>query len=694
MKRISMLMLALFGAAAAGASPVLDLVQQRIAPLGRSLTWRIDASLGDPEAFRLETSRDGSAVVVAGGEAGVLYGTNAVLAGPRDVVGMDGAPEFGVRGAVLMMLSPSWNYQSDLSPEIYPWFFDRPLMTRYLDMLAAARLNTLVLWSGHLFPHILDLPEYPDASQFSPAEIHRNQEQFRWLTQECEKRAITVLTHFYNIHISEHQAQALGREGKTGARFEVPDPWVSAYYRTIIQRYLETFPNVGLYICPGESLAQDQQLPWFRDVIFKAVADSGKHPRLVLRDWTMADDFRAALPTMYDNLWSELKHNDETITSPWPDQRHQKWAHVLAGHIVNLHDPADAVPYRVGSPRLIGEIVQRWREAGIFTGAWFYPPQAWCWPGTLDTDAAGRDAGLNAWDRDPLWHELEGRYLWHAERDPAAEQAWVARRLGDKFGDAAAGALLTRWYDLTGPILPGLQNLTAVRFGNFFPTSIGWVQAQVDDILSYRTDINDAPLDGPTGLTKQRYYSQPVDAFTVDRYAAQHGPIGPERRSLPIAQIAALQAAGQPLPKGVMRADWLIDEYLAMAQAARDLAAAAAARPVNDPAELARFVSDSECLVLTVRFYQLKVRAALAKRMYELTGDAAYAASLRTLMVDSVPAYTAMMTAAQRHYRAGSSMWDAKSWQRCLDDKVIPDRDAQLAWLAEHPAQSPESAAN
>ncbi len=666
----------------AAASPVLDHTTALVREAEAAVTWHIDPTLGDAEAFRLE--REGDAMkVVAGGEAGVLYGAQMALRGKRDIVGAEGAPQFGVRGAVLMMLSPSWNYQSDLSPEIYPWFFDRPLMTRYLDYLVSARLNTLVLWSGHLFPHILELPEYPDASQFSREEIRRNQEQFRWLTQECEKRAITVLTHFYNIHISEHQAKALGREGKDGARYEVPDAWVSDYYRTILRRYLETFPNVGLYICPGESLAQAEQLPWFRDVIFAAVRESGKHPRLVLRDWTMADDFRAALPTMYDDLWSELKHNDETITSPVPDLRHQKWAHVLPGHIVNLHDPADAVPYRVGSPRLLGEMVRHWREAGIFTGAWFYPPQAWVWPGTLDLAGDGSNAGLIAWERDPLWHELEGRYLWRAERDPATEQAWAAARLGEKFGNPEVGALLVRWYDLTGPILPGLQNLTAVRFGNFFPVSIAWVQAQVDDILSYRTTIDDTPLEGPTGLTNQRYYSRPVDAYTVERYAAKHGPIGAERRSLPIAQIAALEAAGEALPEDVMRADVLVMEYLDMAYEALEVARAAAAQPSNDSVELRRFVSDSECLIATVKFYRIKVLAARAKRMLEFTGDAAFATTFRELMVESVPAYEAMMVKASRHYAKGSSMWDAKPWQRCLNEKVIPDRDAQLAWLAE-----------
>ena len=64
-------------------------------------------------------------------------------------------------------------------------------------------------------------------------------------------------------------------------------------------------------------------------------------------------------------------------------------------------------------------------------------------------------------------------------------------------------------------------------------------------------------------------------------------------------------------------------------------------------------------------------------------GDCRHAGTLREHMVASVPAYERMMETAKRAYRAGSSMWDAKPWERCLAEKVIPDRDAQLAWLAE-----------
>ena len=674
--------------AAVEASPqsslTLEHAQARVRAAGAEsrIELRLDETLGHPEAFRLERSA-GSVTVIAGGAGGAFYGVEEVLR-PYSVVEAEGAPDFDLRGAVLMMLGASWAYQSDLSPEVYPWFFDRGLMTRYLDYLASARLNTLILWSGHLFPHILELPGYPDASQFSGEEIRRNQAQFRWLATEAAKRNISILTHFYNIHISEHMAAAMGREPTEGddpTRYQVPDAFVTKYYDTILSRYFEEFPNVGLYVCPGESLKLEHQESWFRDVVFKAARNSGKEPTLIIRDWTLDADFQAALPEMYPNLYSELKHNDETLTSPEPDVRHAQWAGLLKGHIVNLHDPADTTPYRVGSPRLLGEMVRRWNETGWFTGAWFYPPQCWIWPETLDRVEGGEGTGLVNFERDELWHLLEGRFLWKAEREVESDRAWAAAWLDRKFAQPGVGELLVDWYDLTGPILPGLQNLTATRFGNFFPPAIATVQANVDDILTYRVRIDDPRPEGPTGLTHQRYYSQPVDAYTIELYRERHGgtPLRDDR-SLPVAQLGWELAAGREA-EGFLRPDHLLDLYLEMAQQSEDRARAAVALGGNDPAELRRFAQDSRCLVLTVEYYQLKVQAALLKRLYQLTGRKARLAEFETAMKRSVAKYEELIATARRFYAGGTPMFHALTWEQTLAMRVEWDYELQMKWL-------------
>ncbi len=677
-------------ASAWGGPAVLNYAEELAREASVEVSYVIDETLGHPEAFRIERGEGGAAAIVAGGPGGVLYGVQELRL-PHTVVGAEGMPDFDVRGTVLMMLSASWSYQSELSPERYPWFFDRELMTRYLDYILSARFNTVVIWSGHLFPHILELPEYPDASRFSAEEIRRNQEQFNWFAEEAAKRNISVLTHFYNIHISEDLARAKGREGRDPTRYSEPDDFVREYYHTILLRYLETFPNVSLYICPGESLALEHQEAWFRDVIFRAARDSGRNPHLVIRDWTLDPEFMRKLPDMYENLSSELKHNDETITSTWPDLRHREWAGVLKGHIINLHDPSDATPYRVGSPRMFGEMVRRWHEEGYMTGAWFYPPQCWIWPDTLDIvrDEDGGESTLMTFDRDEMWHLIQGRLLWKAERDSDEEFRWAADWLGRKFGYDRVGAKLVEWYDLTAPILPGLQNLTSIRFGNFFPPSIARVQADVDGILHYRTSIGESPIEGATGLTNQRYYSRPVDEFTLERYKRKHG-IDELRdpHSVPVSVYVDRVVDGGDLDGYVLPVE-LIDLYQEMAIESRARARTASVMPVNDPAEMRRFVQDSEILLLTVDYYRHKILAAMEKRFYERTGDPARLQAFRAHMEASVPAYKRMFQYAEQFYRAGTSMWDAKSWERTLDERVIWDYEQQIHWIENPGDRSP-----
>jgi hypothetical protein len=197
--------------------------------------------------------------------------------------------------------------------------YPHPFMTRYLDKLASARFNTLFLWASHPFLYLLDLPEYPGATKLQPERLRQNQEQFRWLVSECGRRNISVLLHFYNIHLPDGLREQFGGHASWGASaVKNPSPEIANYYRYVLGRHFEEFDNVGLYICPGETLATSRQLEWFRDVIFKAAKESRKNPLLIMRDWTLNMNFREQIPALYENCYSELKHNDETFTASIP----------------------------------------------------------------------------------------------------------------------------------------------------------------------------------------------------------------------------------------------------------------------------------------------------------------------------------------------------------------------------------------
>ena len=107
---------------------------------------------------------------------------------------------------------------------------------------------------------------------------------------------------------------------------------------------------------------------------------------------------------------------------------------------------------------------------------------------------------------------------------------------------------MRRWYDTTGPILPGLQNLTHVRNMNFFPTAVG-AEQKVDWILT---------ADG------RDYPAQPVDAYFFERYKKRHALPGlTNRMPLSIAKYAGRLANGEK-PAGVMTPlmrEWAESQY-------------------------------------------------------------------------------------------------------------------------------------
>ena len=474
---------------------------------------KVNTSLGNPEGFAFR-DRGSRKQIVGGGPAGALYGVGQWLSGPQPTTIALEKPDFELRGvALLLMKEGSYDYQ--LSPQEFPWFFDRPLLTRYLDYLLANRFNTIFLWSGNLFSSIVAMPEYPDATDLKPAELARNHEQFQWFVGECAKRNISVLMHFYQIHLPKALAKARG----IPAHYQKPNEFAGTFMRYSLLRFLTEFDSVGLYVCPGENLRPEYTAAWIRDVILAAAKQSGRNPRIVVRNWGLdAAGFKRLCVGQYENLYTEMKHNVEMIVSPVPDDKHAAWKNVAKKHIVNLHEAADVKPFRWGSPQFIQEMVSQWKSRG-FDGAECYGLVSWRWPYSLDKlepqqkSFWPRGKKLVTFERDAVWQEALGRYLWKADRPRDVESAYWTARLAERFGNARVGEGMLRWYDTTGPILPGLQNLTHVSNMNWFPTAVGKEQT-VDAILN--------PLD-PVKNNGCPYPAQPVDSFLFERYKKKYG---------------------------------------------------------------------------------------------------------------------------------------------------------------------------
>ena len=186
-----------------------------------------------------------------------------------------------LRGACIGLQKPTLlpgrgPYEYPYTPANFPWFYDKALWIKYLDSLADNRLNTLYLWNGHPFASLVRLPDYPYAVEVDDSTFKKNEEMFRFLTAEADKRGIWVIQLFYNIIVSKPFAEK--NHLKTQDRNRHIIPLIADYTRKSIAAFVEKYPNVGLLLTLGEAMegvGQDD-IDWFTETIIPGVKDGLK----------------------------------------------------------------------------------------------------------------------------------------------------------------------------------------------------------------------------------------------------------------------------------------------------------------------------------------------------------------------------------------------------------------------------------
>lgn len=119
-------------------------------------------------------------------------------------------------------------------------------------MMVDNRMNSLYLWNGHPFASLVKLKDYPFALEVSEEDFKKNEEIYKYLTVEANKRGIWVIQMFYNIIVSKPFAEHYNI--KTQDRSRSITPLLSDYTRKSIAAFIEKYPNVGLLVCLGEAI--------------------------------------------------------------------------------------------------------------------------------------------------------------------------------------------------------------------------------------------------------------------------------------------------------------------------------------------------------------------------------------------------------------------------------------------------------
>ncbi|MDE6556288.1 MAG: hypothetical protein K2K55_04925 [Duncaniella sp.] len=622
-----------------------DIVAAADAPEGTKVIRLSEAtdSVGPKEGFTI-TSADNIIEVKGNDGSGVIYGCQELA----DRLETDGnldnlpaeftdAPEMVLRGACVGVQKPyllpgRGVYEYPYTPENFPWFYDKDLWIKYLDMLVENRMNSLYLWNGHPFASLVKLDDYPFAVEVDEETFKKNEEMFSFLTTEADKRGIFVIQMFYNILLSKPFAEHYGL--KTQDRNRPITPLISDYTRKSVAAFIEKYPNVGLLVCLGEAMdTYEDDVQWFTETIIPGVKDGlqklGRtdEPPLLLRahDTDCKAVMDAALP-LYKNLYTMHKYNGESLTTyeprgPWTEI-HRGLSDLGSVHISNVHILANLEPWRWSSPDFTQKAVKAMHDIHGANALHLYPQASyWDWPYTADSIAGGeRELQLV---RDSTWYEGWGRYAWNCRRDRDDEIKYWNHRFARTYGlSDDKGAAIREAYEESGEIAPKLLRRFGITEGNRQTLLLGMFMSQLVNPYKYTIYPGFYESCGPEGeklieYVEKEFKGEPhVGELPLDITAqcVEHGD----------KAVAAIRSIGGKVK--------------------------------SNQAEFDRLSNDMESYRLFAYFFDRKVKAAQQVLNYQWSKDIKYLDAALPLLEESLDYYNQLVDRTKSTYLYANSM--------------------------------------
>ena len=461
------------------------------------------AGNGEAEGFTL-LRKDKHIRVIGNDGAGAIYGVNKLLELLREdptlstLTTQSEVPQMKLRGACVglqktVYLPGHRVYEYPYTPENFPWFYDKALWIKYLDLLAENNMNTVYLWNGHPFASLVKLKDYPFAPEVDDETMQKNQEMFGFLVDEADRRGIRVIQMFYNIILSKPFADHYGL--KTQDRNRPITPLIADYTRKSIAAFIEKYPKVGFLVCLGEAMSGiDNDIKWMTETVIPGIKDglraSGRTdtPPIILRnhDTDGPAVLKASLP-LYPNIYTMNKYTGESLTTyepggPW-GETHRMLAAAAPIHIDNVHILANLEPWRWSSPAFTQKAVQAMHKIHHSKGLHLYPQASyWDWPYTADKLPHGER--LLQIDRDWMWYRVWGRYAWNCDR--GQDQTYWKQQLSDYYGiDTIAAGQLLKAYDEAGEIAPKLLRRFGITEGNRQTLLLGMTMGELVNPYKY-----------------------------------------------------------------------------------------------------------------------------------------------------------------------------------------------------------------
>lgn len=461
------------------------------------------------EGYTIQLSNNLKNYIVAADDTGLLYGCLELTEKCRQEKKLpvkfqySDQPEMVLRGTAIGIQKTHYLpgrtvYEYPYTPEQFPWLYDKKQWIKYFDMLLENRFNSLYLWNGHPFASLVRLKDYPYAVEVDEETFKKNEEMFRFITEEADKRGIWIIQMFYNIIVSKPFAEKHGLA--TQDRNRPILPVIADYTRKSIAAFVEKYPNVGLLITLGEAMegAGQDDIDWFTKTIIPGVQEGLKktgvsnEPPIVLRahDTDAPAVMKAALP-LYKNLYTMAKYNGEALTTYTPRGKwaalHRTLSDAAPVHIQNVHILANLEPFRYSSPDFIQKSVRAMHDIYHSNGLHLYPQASyWDWPYAADQlDKQGNERLMQI-DRDWMWYKAWARYAWKADRKKVDEENYWSDLLANKFGvSTGEGKEILSAYEEMGEIAPKLLRRYGITDGNRQTLTLGMFMTQLINPFRY-----------------------------------------------------------------------------------------------------------------------------------------------------------------------------------------------------------------
>ena len=625
-------------------TPQTEYAATRLGTIALTVTIDITGS-GEPEGFTL--TRKGRKISISGNDgAGCIYGANKLLelykADPMltGLTTLSEAPQMVMRGACVGLQKTEYLpghrvYEYPYTPENFPWFYDKALWLRYLDLLAENNMNAVYLWNGHPFASLVKLPDYPFAPEVDDETMALNQEMFSFLVDEADRRGIRVIQMFYNIILSKPFADHYGL--KTQDRNRPITPLIADYTRKSIAAFVEKYPKVGFLVCLGEAMSGlDNDIKWMTETIIPGIRDglaaSGRTdtPPIILRnhDTDGPAVLKASLP-LYPNIYTMNKYTGESLTTyepggPW-GETHRALAAAAPVHIDNVHILANLEPWRWSSPIFTQKAVQAMHRVHHSKGLHIYPQASyWDWPYTADKQADGER--LLQIDRDWMWYKAWGRYAWNCERGEDSDY-WL-KNLMDYYGikDRHTGQLVLEAYNESGEIAPKLLRRFGITEGNRQTLLLGMTMAQLVNPYKFTIYPGFYESCGPEGEKLIEYVEK-------ERKGERH------KGELPLDIIEQCVEHGSHAAQNVASAVHIVEKH-------------------QD--EFLHFSNDMLCYWKYAEFFRAKVLSACQVLNYKWTKNLKFLDDAVPLLERSVTLWHELAALADSSYLYANSMQTAQ----------------------------------